>query len=611
MALVPGVIAFVGGQTSAVVMAPLPGRSGGMEVPEFDHFTGIEVPGAFVSVEGAVQNGNAPGIGDHAGNLVPAQVADRTDLGTAMDWFEKIHIFPGDTASNPRREENHEVAFGNILAQIDEEYEIYNAHRHADTTLTAVVNNAEPGVETPDVSAPLDVTAQTSILDPTSTFNTDLTTGLGTKVRTVVRALVDGLPNFDTTIDFSFSPGNLVVLPVSGDRIVMFTSEFELPVEEVMSFLTDIIPTRAGKEQRISVRKQPRESWRVPFHLIGEDRQRFLATLMDWQDNAFGLPLWHEAVPLTAATSGGATVFPVSGASKVDFRVGGLAVAFTDAGTFDVLTLTAVTDTQLTSGSPAANAYPAGTRILPVRVTRISRIPSGRRHPVNLEEVQVEFQATDNDTGAPAGGTTWNPNTYNGRVLLDECNVVEQTVGEQFDRRVVVIDNATGVVQQSSPWDKNKRAHVKGFMARNRQGVKDLKAILRHLRGRQKAFYIPTFADDLTVVANIGMGTTTLDIANIGYVRFVKDRNPKKIFRITFTDGTSLVRSVQSSIVVSPTVERLTLDTTWPANRTVAEVRRVQHYELVRFDTDDFALRYDRVGQASLFAPVLALFDDD
>jgi len=617
MALVPGVTATI---TPTVVLAFLPGRTAGLVTTEPNHyFSAFLVP---ETVDHQVQDdtnaGGAAGAPAAAGTSVPAEVSS-PGLNTGNEWFERMHIFPGSDEDNPRREQSHQVDFGEVLAQEDEPYEVFNAHRRSSSTLSTLDASAViPGIETPEVTASDVVGPLASLLAAASTQNTDGTTGLGVPVRTLVRALAAGLPQFAGDVVFTWSPGNVVLLPVAGDRVALVTAEYELPVEEVMGFATDVIDAKDGGEQRISVRKQPREGWACRFSLTGAARQRMQHLLLDQTASRLGLPLWHEQVRLASAVSPGGTTYPTSGAADVDFRVGGLAAVFAlqpdgevNPHEFDVLNLTAVSDILLTAASGSQYGYTAGSLLVPVRQVRVAGTPGGRRYPVVLEEQAIEFEAVENDAGAPAGSTAWNPATYNGRPLLDECNVMSGTTPEQLDRRIFVVDNSTGVVTQSSPWDRGKRSSQKGFSARTRAQVRQLKAILRYLRGRQRAFYLPTFAEDLTVAATLSIGTSTVDVVHVSYARFARQRDPKRVFRITFTDGTSLVRAVTASEATSTTVERLTLDATWPTTRAPSEVRRVQFYELVRFDADEFHITYPRLGAAQLEAPVRVLFDDD
>lgn len=525
-----------------------------------------------------------------------AAISEARATTLSLDWHERIHILP-----------RLPIDFGNIITLEQEDFELFNAYRDLSVTLNAITDDVSPGIEFTNLVPPVTRGKQSSFLDPSST--TQSTTALGTMVKQKVSATELGLPTFDGSAIFAFSSGDEVSLDLSGIRIVFIPMEYESPVNETLAFLTDVIESLDGNEQRLALRSAPRQSFQVTYLLDGNDRQRMHMLLMDWLDRVFGFPLWHEAVRLTATATAGGTVYQVSGADVVDFRVGGLAVVLTDANTFDVVNIAGVTATTITASDPRVNAYPAGTLIMPLRIARITRAVQGRRYPVNLEEFQVEFEVTDNTTGAPTGSTTgWS--SYNSRVLLDDCNVVEGSMSQTFGRRLYVIDNQTGVVNVRSPWDRFKRNQTKGFVSRNRAEILKLRRLLLALNGKQKAFYLPTFTEDVTPKATLNSGAATLDIENIEYTRYAQARDPKNIVRVTFTDGTSLVRVVQSSVKVDATTERLTLDATWPTTRPVSEVSRVQFYELVRFDADNFTLSYPRAGLAELQAPVRAVFDD-
>lgn len=583
------------------LFADLPGRTAGFGVPfhqpDFPFINKVPIG---VSSSGIVTAGGASGGGGGGPGEVSHAGVTNDKLTFGEIWFEKIHALP-----------RTKIDFGAIVTQTDKTYEVYNAFRSTSVTVTAITNNALPGVLLPNVTPPVVMGPQTSILNPTTTDNSG-GTALGTLVLDVVRALSEGLPTFDADIIFVTSQNDPVLL-VTGTRNVLVPYEYEVGVKETLSFLTDVIPSLSGHEQRIALRKQPRQSFQVEYALDGLDRQRLQTLLFDWMNNTFVLPILREEVLLTSDVSVGATTYPITGGDDIDMRVGGLAAIITDSSTFDVITVDAFTDTLLTAASASANAYTAGTPIMPVRTVIITNRVNLQRALVTLERFRVSYEVTDNDTGALAGSTTpgfWS--TYNSRVLFDDCNVVEgSAMTGSLRRRVHRLDNQTGKFEQSSIWDRNKRSHDKGFFARSRSEIMSLRKLFIALRGRQKAFYIPTFIEELTVNDDLSIGTDTMDIDSISYVRFARDRLPMTIFRITFTDDTSLVRVISSSATVSASTERLTLDTTWPANRTVAEISRIQWYELVRFDSDKMTLTYPSLIQATTKMPVLRVFDDN
>lgn len=580
-------------------LAPLAGVGGiGISWNQWTNNAGFPDPQLIPSFTGTALVGR---VSDQEGTpgmktTVARQATTSPFEATFQSWFEHVHVLP-----------RAEIEFGNIITQEQQEYELFNAYRNTTVTLTGITNNISPGI-TPNISTPDAQGALSSWFDPTTTAN-DGGTGLGTIVKWTLDAEPEGLPTFSGTVEFAFDVAATVSLLASGRRLVLIPFEYESPMRERLLFATDVMESVNGKEQRAAFRKQPRQQFDVRYQLDGTERQRMQVLLMDWMANFFGFPLWHEAVYLTATVSSGATVYQVTGADEVDFRVGGLAVVLTDNRTFDIINISAVTATTITAADVSLNGYAVGTPVMPVRIARISRTVDGRRALNELETFGIEFESTDNDTGALTGSTA-GFSSYNGRVLLDDCNVVVREMRQQYLRRIFVTDNQSGIVTQASPWDRFKRVHQKGFVARSRAAILALRRLLIALDGRRTAFYIPTFFDDVTVSATLSVGGDTIDIDNIEYVRFAQSRDPKTIMKITFTDGTSLVRVVQSAATVSSTVERLTLDSTWPATRTVDEVQRVQFYELVRFDTDRLEIEYPRIGLAGLQAPVRAVFDD-
>jgi len=509
-------------------------------------------------------------------------------------WFERVHLMPRDG-----------IDYGNIITTQDERFDLFSAFRHDNVTLTNIVINPLPGMELPDMPTPPDVMGpMASYLDPLSTNLNPL--GM------VCRALAQGLPNFDSTVDFSITGGvGTLALGVSGNRIALLTADFDGPVLELLSFKTDILEHKDGSEQRISIRKQPRQGFEGRLYLTGLQRQITQALLFGWQGMTVALPLPMEQMKITSAVTGGVDdTVNVSSTEYLDIRIGGLAAIIKDDHTFDVLTVLSKTATSITFEQTIVNNYDVNDKVYPVRLTVIEGMIQGRRPPVNLETMKVKFTATENDIGAPTADTTAF-SSYNGKVLLDDFNFIQRgQMNEGFEQKVHRVDSVTGILSQNTPWEKNKRSHVKGFVVKTSQDLWNVRRLMYAFRGRQVSFYIPTFMEDMTVSQNLILGVATMDISHMGYSRFIQDREPKKIFKITFTDGTSLVREVQSSEELSGTEERLTLDDTWPANRNVSEIQRVQFYEIVRGDTDDVRIEHSTtVGRAKIYYPVKVVFN--
>lgn len=523
----------------------------------------------------------APPRDDHA-------TIDAPWMAIGWDWFDRVHLIP-----------RSKIQFGNIITTVTATFEIFNAHR----TTVVMVDHINPvdGLTIPDLPTP------PAPLGPFVSF-TDVDSVALAWLPLEIIVSREGEPVFDEDLIFEFSDGSTLVLEVSGTRIQLLVAIYEADFQERLSFLSDPIEAARGKEQVLALRQNPRQSFQVQYRLDGHDRQRLHALLFGAQAQILAFPLWHEDVFSTAAASLAATSIAVRGAAEVDFRVGGYAVVYEGATKFDVVLLSAVTDTLLSfTTTPLTHSYGSGMRVAPVRLVIITSEPKTSRQLVTLESFSLAVQVLDNDTGALAGSTAgWS--LFDGKILFDDCNVFQGNVPTALEHKLTIIDNRTGAVQISTKWDKNKRSTQKTFVAHSRAELLKLRKLLTSLRGQQKPFYLPSRIEDFTVVANLVLGASTMDITNIGYTRNVRSRAPRNVFRITFTDGTSLDRTISSSTEVSEDVERLTLNTTWPANRTVAQIRRVEYLVLSRFDADDFVLAYSRSGFARMVAPVRDVF---
>lgn len=513
-----------------------------------------------------------------------------TEATPGFDWFDEIHIVPRSTQQ-----------LGVVVANVTVLFEVFNAYR-VPVSLNTFVNGLTPGVTVPDLPAlPYVLAPFASLLDPTSTRLAPVR----------IEALVarDGIPLFDGSLDFIFSTGDTVSLQLAGTRVSLIPVFYEAEFDERWTFPGDELEAVDGTGQVIGLSANPVQLFVFLFRLDGVDRQRMQALLFGAQSQLLALPLWHEAVVTTAPAAAAATVLAVSTTTAADFRVGGLAVLFDSAGKFDVLVVSSVATNSIGfATTPLINTYAAaGVTVAPVRLGSIVNDVSAARYIVRLEDFRVVFEVSDNDTGMFAPSVVgWG--SYDGKVLLDDCNVVAtRTVPQKFTKRVTILDAGTGRIESFDNWRTNRREHVKGFTARSRAGYRQLKQLLLALRGPQVSFYLPTFAEDLTASQPLFTGTSALDIVHQGYAKFVQSLGAKSRLRITFTDGTSLVRTITAAAELSATEERLTVDPVWPANRTLAEIVRIEFLELTRFATKSFTFGHDGTGRVTLAAPVKTL----
>lgn len=513
-----------------------------------------------------------------AGNAVAGKKQFFGAIGVTPqdDWFERVIILP-------RR-----INAGIVLAIQSYTIDIFNSHRRDRRTLSSFVNNVGAGIV---------ISGLPSL--PTIVEELD---GLVLSVD----ILPEGAPQFDGTLDFTFDTG-LVMVQILGQRAILFAVEPEAPMTEVLEFVTDVLVKTSGKEQRRSLRANPRQVFDMTFATEGFDRQFLEHRIFGGHARPFGVPVWFEPAVLTSPILVGADTAVVDSTAFADYRVGSLAIVYESPEKFEALAIQSITATTLVFTTDFTKSFPAGARVMPVRTVRFDSSVRGEKNPNALQVTRV--RATVVDSGVNLASSAAFP-TFSSKVFLSEDNWIRQTETEGFERRLDVVDGVVGGLDAFSEEAVSRRGHRKGFLCRTRQRLWEVRQLLHFLRGRLTSFYIPTFYDDLTPTAGISSSGTTLNFRNAGLVDFVGVQVPRNAVRVTLTNGTTLDRTVNSASEIDPDTEQIVVSSQWGVNATLAEIARVTFVEKTRLDSDEVRLVHTSGrGDAEIEVPIVGVLE--
>lgn len=453
-----------------------------------------------------------------------------------------------------------------------------------------------------------------------------------------------GPPTINGTLDFTFDVTALSV-PITGTRIILFG----LPpgdgvMNEKLSWLTDIMKASDGTEQRLSTRLFPRQEVSFTALAIRDvDRNQLNAFLFDWHSRVFGVPLWWDARVIDQNVAINDAEIHVVTTDWADFRVGGLAVAisFDEEGnrTADTLEITAVNTSpstvEFTSGT--ANAYTAGRALLvPVVPGVLNNDIPKRRFPSTEQKTTVSFTALDNDsTRLVPDASAFN--SFDNKTVIDDPNCMDRELSESYTKKITRIDGDTGEILQVSTEDRSTPTTNKRWNVDEAQRLWEIKQMLYTLRGRQVSFLLPTFNKDVEPVATVGIGGSTIDIAEIGYTQFIKTREPFTQIAVILKDGAGTFPSpivpvgspnfwvpgqnfmffdILSSTDLSPGVERLSISPPAPVGFAPDDVERIEFIVKSRLNSDSVQLTHrwtDALGDqidSQVNVPVSGAYDE-
>ena len=492
---------------------------------------------------------------------------ETTNLITGSFWFDRTHSTLPVGA----------LSMGKINQDPDPiTFKLYSTARGNDNSLTSV---RMPAGSAWAVSAP-------------AAFPAAMPSGQALDIELEVDSqaitnVVQGSLLFDTVID-----GHVEAFDYLVRRL--YDPQPLAPLTEQLEFVTDIQTALDGTEVRIAARRTPRQSVIATYALDSDyDRARIENLMTSWQGRVFSLPIWTETTSFASSMSKEGKVIRVVSSEYADYRVGDQ-VYITDGTNSELNTVSLVTPTAMLLANDTTVAYGLNARVMPVRDAIITDDISGARYRLGQQELQITWQILE--PGSDLSDTSqWD--TLDGLVVFNDCNVLRgETLTERYSIARNLLDPVQGTVSQRQVTPFNVRRSRKGFRAVGKQGVWKIRQLLHALRGRQKAVWLPSFCNDLSLTQDIAQDERTMVVTDVDFSRYVKGHPGRSLIRITHAGGTTYA-TVVGGYSNGDGTETLTLADTWAAPISAVDVSRIDIVEKVRLSSDVVKIQHQPGGR--------------
>ncbi|WP_312467015.1 hypothetical protein [Stutzerimonas nitrititolerans] len=467
------------------------------------------------------------------------------------DLYERIHISPST------------LALGNVVSTQSSDVYIWNAHLNV-RSLSDIVNLAE-GVEIDGPEPPV------------------LFAGLQERVWTV-SVTPEGAPTLDANITWLFSTAESVGLRITANRIIgwAFMPDWGAGIIETLASLTDLLQSESAVTQRRLLRQAPRRELSGPMYVEGRERQLLDMALFGWSDRVWALPIWPDIQLLQVDVGADADFIPCS-TRWLDFRVGGLAMLRgEDAFTFETVEIQELLSTGLQLKRTTQLAWPAGSRLYPVRAAQLVEEPSLSKLTDRLIEAEVRFLIVE-----ACDWPEWVPDTlYRGIPVWDRRPDDTDNLTHTAQRLRSTLDSGFAQPLVTDTAGRALQVLNQRHLDLGREARALIRSFIYGMHGRQRVVWVPSHMDDVTIVAPISALATTIDIAYIGYTRFSSGKPGRRDMRIELFDGRVFMRRVTGSVELVGQAERLGIDSVLGVELQPTEIARVSWMNLVRFDSD-------------------------
>jgi hypothetical protein len=391
-------------------------------------------------------------------------------------------------------------------------------------------------------------------------------------------ANLSGPPQIAASIDFNWAALGLeITVGIVGSRIVLLPVTFRSRVVETLVWKTDIMVAYAGDEQRVRLRRSPRQQLKVRAYLDRADRNNVENLLIGWRKRIWAVPMWIEARPADSPVTQGDLTIDVD-TRWGDFRVDGLAVIWESPTKFDVFQIAGLTDDEITLYRGAGDDY-ASPVIMPVRSARMTRDPV--RTTSGYDGVlSADLEVTDNTYFDPDPSDI----QFLGEDFYDMTPLYEEGgdgLDDEYEHRIETLDYGVGVVQQYAPWDHIKIIRSFELVLEGLEQVWEHRMWLHRRAGRLRPFYMTTYENNFTILSE-GNIDDSFEAAQNNYVNQGSERN-HLAFRLK-ADGSYVFRTVTGVENLPGGSMSITMDSA--LNVDAADIDEVSFVGLKRLDSD-------------------------
>lgn len=387
---------------------------------------------------------------------------------------------------------------------------------------------------------------------------------------------------------------------VTGRRVQIwpFGPSWDSPVTESLEWLTNVLRSFSGKEQRRAMRSKPRRTFSYTFKTFRMQSARLESLLWGWQNRIYALPVWTDRSRLQEAASQGDEVILLD-TRNYSFKAGDLAILFGDSERMEVVEIESLAVDRINTARPLEAGWPKGTRVMPVVLGHL---------PTSVPLMRYTSQAVVGTLTFETDPTQTNPYlpdsvpavSYNDREVLMRQPNWKGGLNNSFEYAFDRLDQLTGAITYDTTEQFPRIVRDYSWLLNGRQQIADFRSMLGRRMGQQRSLYVPSWHDDMRVGRTIGAADIGISIDPNTDFRLLVGVDPARDrLMIRLKDGSYYFRRVVG-VSADSSFTILTIDQALGREITVDMVKTIHFLMCSRLATD----RVDIVWQNGRVATV-------
>lgn len=374
------------------------------------------------------------------------------------------------------------------------------------------------------------------------------------------------------------------------------------PVKVEWEYKTEIFLSRDGTEQRRALRSKPRRTVEFTKTSAGSAGRSFRSNLANTSRSLSVMEDFVNRVAIQSPGSPTLTTINLAAPAEYWVRVGGGVVVNT-SGNQQFRTIVGATTASITLDNSAV--VNSGTKVAPVIIGRVSDRQSFRRLTSNVTDGALTFEGEPTMNPDPAQREGDGDFMHHGFPVANFRPNWAETPNESFPQRFDVLDYSYGktfvhLLEAQSRWEGSAT-----FVGRSRDDVYQAEGFFFRRRGRLGAFYMPTWQRDMELVSGTTEASTSVTVEGVEAFDLFNGSFVYRNIALIASDFFISVGVKSVEVLGGNTV--LTLDAPLPAE--APKVSYISWLMMVRFATDQFAVRWSTDGVAEFDFSLVGLFD--
>lgn len=361
-------------------------------------------------------------------------------------------------------------------------------------------------------------------------------------------------------------------------------------------FRTETLVSRAGREQRIALRNEPRRGYSFLTTCHKDQYRALVRSLTEGQaeDWWVGDPTTSVGV-VSGVPSGGSTITPKEIAP---WMTPGRKVVLTAGSRLGLFTIDTV-GASLTFDETFSAAWPVWTKITLARRAYLKTdMATAVESSTTVElTVTVEVIPGSDPIEIPESPLV----TFNGReVFLKKPNWREK-ISDNFLAGREAVDYGRGRIASFKMLDFVERTRRAIYLGRDRAELNAIYQFFLRRFGQQGEFYAPTWMEDIVPKTALASGQATMRVAGTDFHAAYADDTIHKALVVILHSGQMIYRTI-SSMAINSGDTVITCGGLWESNIALTDIRMVCWLPVWRFVSDTLTLEWmtDEKGQTAI-----------